>query len=213
MVGVGRDLSPDTGTGGELYAVIGHAPRHLDRNIAVVGRIVQGIEHMSSLPRGTEALGFYKERTSDVPIVGAQLAADIAAGRAASIRISRPARRSTPICTPERTGRTISSFVLPAGQICATSTCRFDRFRRARASSRQAVSVTRFRCWMMTGAIVMSACWLRPAEGRSSRMRIRPTCGRSATGCGRSPGSDSPHARDRPHDSRVPMGRGLCACR
>ena len=25
-VGVGRDLSPDTGTGGELYAVIGHAP-------------------------------------------------------------------------------------------------------------------------------------------------------------------------------------------
>ena len=38
-VGVGRDLSPDTGTGGELYAVIGHAPRHLDRNIAVVGRV------------------------------------------------------------------------------------------------------------------------------------------------------------------------------
>jgi peptidylprolyl isomerase len=79
MVGVGRDLSPDTGTGGELYAVIGHAPRHLDRNIAVVGRIVQGIEHMSSLPRGTEALGFYKERSSDVPIVKAQLAADLPA--------------------------------------------------------------------------------------------------------------------------------------
>jgi peptidylprolyl isomerase len=67
MVGVGRNLSPDTGTGGELYTVIGNAPRHLDRNIALVGRIVQGIEHMSSLPRGTEALGFYKERTSDVP--------------------------------------------------------------------------------------------------------------------------------------------------
>ena len=30
-VGVGRDMSPDTGTGGELYAVIGHATRHLDR--------------------------------------------------------------------------------------------------------------------------------------------------------------------------------------
>ena len=38
-VGVGRDLSPDTGTGGELYAVIGQAPRQLDRNIAVVGRV------------------------------------------------------------------------------------------------------------------------------------------------------------------------------
>ena len=79
MVGVGRGLSPDTGTGGELYTVIGHSPRHLDRNIAVVGRIIQGLEHMSSLPRGTEALGFYKERSSDVPIVRARLAADIAA--------------------------------------------------------------------------------------------------------------------------------------
>lgn len=79
MVGVGRNLSPDTGTGGELYTVIGHAPRHLDRNIALVGRIVQGIEHMSSLPRGTEALGFYKERSSDVPIVSAKIAADLPA--------------------------------------------------------------------------------------------------------------------------------------
>ena len=79
MVGVGRDLSPDTGTGGELYAVIGHAPRHLDRNIALVGRIVQGLEHMSSLARGTEALGFYKERSSDVPIVSARLASDLPA--------------------------------------------------------------------------------------------------------------------------------------
>ncbi len=67
MVGVGRDLSPDTGTGGELYAVIGHAPRHLDRNIALVGRIIAGFEAMTALPRGTEALGFYKERSSDVP--------------------------------------------------------------------------------------------------------------------------------------------------
>jgi peptidylprolyl isomerase len=79
MVGVGRGLSPDTGTGGELYAVIGHAPRHLDRNIALVGRIVQGLEHVSSLPRGTEALGFYKERSSDVPIVSARLASDLPA--------------------------------------------------------------------------------------------------------------------------------------
>jgi peptidylprolyl isomerase len=67
MVGVGRNLSPDTGTGAELYTVIGHAPRHLDRNIALVGRIIEGMEHMSSLPRGTGALGFYEtpeERTA-----------------------------------------------------------------------------------------------------------------------------------------------------
>jgi cyclophilin family peptidyl-prolyl cis-trans isomerase len=59
MVGVGRDMPPNTGTGAELYVVIGHAPRHLDRNIALVGRVIEGIEHLSSLPRGHGALGFY----------------------------------------------------------------------------------------------------------------------------------------------------------
>jgi len=79
-VGVGRGLSPDTGMGGELYAAIGHAPRSLDRVIAVVGRVVSGIENLSSLPRGTEALGFYKERTSDVPIASVRLASMIPEG-------------------------------------------------------------------------------------------------------------------------------------
>ena len=73
MVGVGRDLPPNTGTGAELYTVIGHAPRHLDRNIALVGRVIEGIEYLSSLPRGHGALGFYDlaqgdERTGIVSI-------------------------------------------------------------------------------------------------------------------------------------------------
>ena len=59
MVGVGRNMSPDTGSGAELYTVIGHAPRHLDRNIALVGRVIEGMQHLSSLPRGSGALGFY----------------------------------------------------------------------------------------------------------------------------------------------------------
>ncbi len=59
MVGVGRDMPPNTGTGAELYTVIGHAPRHLDRNIALVGRVIEGMENLSSLPRGHGALGFY----------------------------------------------------------------------------------------------------------------------------------------------------------
>lgn len=76
-VGVGRGLAPDTGMGGELYAVIGHGPRALDRIIANVGRVVSGIENLSSLPRGTEALGFYKERSMDVPIASVRLASDL----------------------------------------------------------------------------------------------------------------------------------------
>jgi peptidylprolyl isomerase len=113
MVGVGRDLSPDTGTGGELYSVIGHAPRHLDRNIALVGRIVQGLEHMSALPRGTEALGFYKERSSDVPIVNARLAADLpAAGRP---RFEYLAGGSFDAYLHARKNRQDDFFIRPAG--------------------------------------------------------------------------------------------------
>ena len=79
-VGVGRDLSPDTGTGGELYAVIGHAPRQLDRNIAIIGRVIDGIERLSALPRGTGDLGFYKDKAQNVPIASIRLASDMPAG-------------------------------------------------------------------------------------------------------------------------------------
>lgn len=80
-VGVGRDLAPDTGTGGELYAVIGHGPRQLDRNIALVGRVIDGIERFSALPRGTGDLGFYKDKAQYVPIASIRLASDIPAGQ------------------------------------------------------------------------------------------------------------------------------------
>jgi peptidylprolyl isomerase len=76
MVGVGRNLSPDTGSGAELYTVIGHAPRHLDRNIALVGRVIEGAEHLSSLPRGTGALGFYESEEERVPIVSVRIGND-----------------------------------------------------------------------------------------------------------------------------------------
>jgi cyclophilin family peptidyl-prolyl cis-trans isomerase len=77
MVGVGRGLPPDTGTGAELYTVIGHAPRHLDRNIALVGRVIEGIEHLSSLPRGTGALGFYEKVEERVPITSVRIANEL----------------------------------------------------------------------------------------------------------------------------------------
>jgi cyclophilin family peptidyl-prolyl cis-trans isomerase len=77
MVGVGRGMSPDTGSGAELYTVIGHAPRHLDRNIALVGRVIAGIEHLSSLPRGTGALGFYETAEERVPIRSIRLGREV----------------------------------------------------------------------------------------------------------------------------------------
>ena len=79
MVGVGRNLSPDTGSGAELYTVIGHAPRHLDRNIALVGRVIEGIEHLSSLPRGTGALGSYETPEERTTILSIRLGSEVPA--------------------------------------------------------------------------------------------------------------------------------------
>jgi peptidylprolyl isomerase len=79
-VGVGRNLAPDTGTGGELYAIIGQPTRHMDRNLAVVGRVIEGIDRLSSLPRGTEALGFYKDKAQYVPIASIRLASEMPVG-------------------------------------------------------------------------------------------------------------------------------------
>jgi peptidylprolyl isomerase len=77
-VGVARDLSPDTGSGAELYAVIGQPPRHLDRNIAVVGRVVEGIANLSALPRAP-GNGVYKDAADRTPILSVRLASDLPA--------------------------------------------------------------------------------------------------------------------------------------
>jgi cyclophilin family peptidyl-prolyl cis-trans isomerase len=77
MVGVARDLAPSTGSGAELYAVIGHAPRALDRNIALVGRVVEGMQWLSSLPRGSAALGVYAEGEAHTAILSVRLASQL----------------------------------------------------------------------------------------------------------------------------------------
>lgn len=116
-VGVGRDLSPDTGTGGELYAVIGHSPRHLDRNIAVVGRVVSGIENLSSLPRGTEALGFYKLPAQDVPIASVALASDMPTPGRPSFQYLDTASAAFAAYVRARANRSDEFFIRPAGGV------------------------------------------------------------------------------------------------
>ncbi|MEZ5499336.1 MAG: peptidylprolyl isomerase [Steroidobacteraceae bacterium] len=78
-VGVGRDNPPDAGNGTELYAVIGQAPRQLDRNITVVGRVVQGIEVLAALTRGPPPMGFYTDAGQATVIERARVAADVLA--------------------------------------------------------------------------------------------------------------------------------------
>jgi cyclophilin family peptidyl-prolyl cis-trans isomerase len=89
MVGVGRDIAADSGGGTELYFVIGQAPRHLDRNVTLVGRVWAGIELLSALPRGEGALGFYPKRQQCFPIKSVRLAADVPPDERAAIEVLR----------------------------------------------------------------------------------------------------------------------------
>jgi peptidylprolyl isomerase len=116
-VGVGRDLSPDTGTGGELYAVIGHAPRHLDRNIAVVGRVIEGIDKLSSLPRGTEALGFYKDKAQAAPIASIRLASDMPASDRPAFEYMDTRSASFAAYLRVRANRHDDFYIRPAGGV------------------------------------------------------------------------------------------------
>lgn len=115
MVGVGRNLSPDTGSGAELYTVIGHAPRHLDRNIAVVGRVISGIENLSSLPRGTGALGFYEKAEERVAIKSIRLASELPAADQPRFEYLSTESESFAAYADARTNRRDAFFNVPAG--------------------------------------------------------------------------------------------------
>lgn len=118
-VGVGRDLAPDTGTGGELYAVIGHAPRHLDRNIATIGRVIEGIQHLAARPRGTGELGFYNVEAGErpIPIRAIRLAADLPAAERPSFEVMRTDSAAFTAWVTGRANRGGTFFNLPAGGI------------------------------------------------------------------------------------------------
>ena len=117
MVGVGRGNEVDSGSGAELYVVNGHAPRHLDRNIAVVGRVVQGMEFLSTLPRGSGPLGFYEKPEQYVPIRSVRVAADVPAAERARLEVIRTDTPTFAALVESRRNRHDEWYKVPAGHI------------------------------------------------------------------------------------------------
>jgi peptidylprolyl isomerase len=89
MLGAGRENAADSGGGAELYVVIGHAPRQLDRNVTLLGRVLSGMELLTTLPRGTAALGFYEKPEQRVPIKAMRIAADVALAARSELEVLR----------------------------------------------------------------------------------------------------------------------------
>lgn len=117
MVGAGRDIALDSSTGAELYVVVGQSPRQLDRNITTVGRVVQGMEWLSTVPRGTGPLGFFEKAEQRVPIRSIRLMRDVPKAE----RIELEAlRTNTPLfaeLVEARRNRRDDFYKVPAGHI------------------------------------------------------------------------------------------------
>jgi peptidylprolyl isomerase len=117
MVGVGRDADPASGNGTALYAVIGQAPRHLDRNVTLVGRVVSGMELLSVIPRGTGMLGFYERPDQRVAIRRVSLAADVLTADRTSLELLRTDSASFVRWIDARRNRRDAWFQAPAAHI------------------------------------------------------------------------------------------------
>ncbi|KQW43495.1 MULTISPECIES: peptidylprolyl isomerase [unclassified Roseateles] len=87
MVGAGRGDAVDSSNGAELYVVIGQAPRGLDLNITLVGRVLKGMELLSALPRGTAAMGFYDKPEQRTGIQRVRLLAEVPAAERPALQV------------------------------------------------------------------------------------------------------------------------------
>jgi len=117
MVGAARDNGADTGGPRELYVVIGQAPRSLDRNVTLLGRVVQGMQLLSSLPRGSGALGFYRRPSERVPIRSIRVAADVPVAQRSRLEVLRTDTRTFADLIEARRFRREDFFKAQAGRI------------------------------------------------------------------------------------------------
>ena len=117
MVGAGRDVAADSSTGAELYVVTGQSPRQLDRNITTVGRVVQGMELLSVLPRGTGPLGFYEKPEQRVAIQSIRLAADLKPAERLKLQVLRTDTALFGQLVEARRNRRDDFYKRPAGHI------------------------------------------------------------------------------------------------
>jgi peptidylprolyl isomerase len=117
MVGAGRDNTPDSGPGTELYAVIGQAPRQLDRNIALIGRVVQGMQYLSDLPRGNGPMGFYKNPAHQTKILRVRLASDLPPAERMHLEVLRTDTPTFTALVESRRNRSDAWYLYKVGKI------------------------------------------------------------------------------------------------
>ena len=94
-VGVGRADDVDGADGSSLYVVTGAPPRHLDLNIALAGRVLDGMPAFLALPAGSDQMGFYAAGEAKPPLTRVMFAADLPPAEREAVRVE-VARTDTP---------------------------------------------------------------------------------------------------------------------
>ena len=117
MVGVGRENDENSGGGTELYVIIGHSPRNLDRQLTMLGRVVQGMEIMSAFPRGTGDAGFYKTPAEYRRYADIKVAADVPVGQRTNLEVLRTDSASFATLVNSRRWRKDDFYTKPVGRI------------------------------------------------------------------------------------------------
>ena len=117
MVGAARGDSKDSGGGTEIYVVIGQAPRHLDRNCTLFGQVLQGMELLSSLPRGSGPMGFYDKAEQQIPIRSIRVAADVPLAERTDLEVMRTDTDTFQRLIESRRNRREKWFLFQAGRI------------------------------------------------------------------------------------------------
>lgn len=117
MVGVGRENDENSGGGTELYVMIGHSPRNLDHQLTMLGRVVQGMEIMSSFPRGTGDAGFYKTPEEYQHYADIKVAADLPPAQRTPLEIMKTDSASFDTLVNSRRWRKDDFYKNPVGRI------------------------------------------------------------------------------------------------
>lgn len=116
-LGAGRGNEPDSSNGTELYVVTGQSPRQLDLNITAVGRVLQGMEHLSVLPRGAGPLGFYEKPEQRTPIVRLALASALPDAERPKLEVLRTDTVTFDALVEARRNRSDDWYLHKAGHI------------------------------------------------------------------------------------------------
>ncbi len=116
-LGAGRNEADDSSIGAELYVAIGQSPRQLDAQLSVVGRVLKGMELLSTIKRGPPPMGFYENPAERTPIKAIALASEVPEAARTKIQVMKTDSASFAAATEARRNRVDGFYKIPAGHI------------------------------------------------------------------------------------------------